>query len=231
MGSLFSAMPSQYDASDFVDTEYESAKRSPFEGLATAPGGDLGRPPSREEIDSKVSETQVKLAELKRAQEELERERALLEETRRRQVEFQTGREEMLHSLTRGLGILEEAEFAARRDAEQMAKSMVDLKEALLKIQSIQEENWTKDNFSMELTRAMTTIENARMEWNAARLKFPVLSGARMEEARPVEKTSPPPAQLADLSFGQLWKIGLAITWPLIVLGASIIALLLTRPK
>src|SRR5262249_38113998 len=109
-------MPSQYDASDFVDTEYESAKRSPFDSLATAPGGEFGRPPSREEIDSKVSETQVKLAELKRAQEELERERASLEETRRRQVEFQTGREEMLHSLTRGLGILEEAEFAARRD-------------------------------------------------------------------------------------------------------------------
>ena len=31
----------------------------------------------------------------------------------------------------------------------------------------------------MELTRALTTIENARMEWNSARLRFPLLAGGK----------------------------------------------------
>src|SRR5207247_5102279 len=134
-------------------------------------------------VDLKVTEAQQKLTELKRAQEELERERASLEELRRRQAELQTGRQEMIHNLTRGLGLLEEAEFTARRDAEQMAKAIGDLRDALTKVEAIHEETWTKDNFNVELTRALTAIENARMEWNGARLKFSVLSGAPSETA------------------------------------------------
>ena len=79
----------------------------------------------------------------------------------------------MIHNLTRGLGLLEEAEFNARRDAEQMVKTIADFRDALDKIQAIHDETWTKENFQIELTRALTTIENARMEWNSARLKFP----------------------------------------------------------
>src|SRR5512142_1565423 len=168
-------MSSDYDATEFIDGDFQSQK-SPF-STSPAGAGQLQRAPTREEVDSRVAEAQRKLAELKREQEELERQRAALEETRRRQMEFQTGREEMIQNLTRGLGLLEEAEFSARRDAEQMAKTLADLRDALAKVQAIHEEGWTKDNFSAELTRALTTLENARMEWNAARLKLPVLSG------------------------------------------------------
>src|SRR3954453_14459348 len=164
---------SDFDSADFVDDDFQAGKTQ-----SAAPAAGLpSRAPTREEVDSRVTDTQQKLMELKRAQEELERERATLEETRRRQLEFQTGRQEMIHHLTRGLGLLEEAEFTARRDAEQMAKAISDLRDALTKVEAIREENWTKDGCNVELTRALTCIENARMEWNAARLKFPVLSG------------------------------------------------------
>src|SRR5512139_718203 len=113
-------MSSNYDATEFVDGDFEG-RRLPH---SAASGGAAGSAPSREEVDSKVLEAQQKLAELKRAQETLERERAALEETRRRQAEFQTGRQEVVQQLTRGLGLLEEAEFSARRDAEQMAKTL-----------------------------------------------------------------------------------------------------------
>lgn len=204
-------MASDYDATEFIDTEFQAQK---------APGvsaSDPLRPPTREEVDRKVVEAQQKLAELKRAQEDLERERASLEELRRRQTEFQTGRQEMIHNLTRGLGLLEEAEFNTRRDAEQMVKTIGDFRDALNKVQAIHDETWTKEGFSIELTRALTTIENARMEWNAARLKIPILAGQVQEkpktESAPVAATSP----LAEVSFGQLCKFGLAMTWPLIV--------------
>jgi hypothetical protein len=211
-------MASDYDATEFVDTDFQ-AHKSPY---GTPAPSDPLRAPTRDEVDRKVVEAQQKLAELKRAQDDLERERAALEELRRRQTEFQTGRQEMIHHLTRGLGLLEEAEFNARRDAEQMVKTVADFRDALDKIQAIHDETWTKDNFSIELTRGLTTIENARMEWNAARLKFSVLEGEAKGTAEGEEAPSPAVSPFAGLSVGELCKIGFAMTWPLalVALGA-----------
>lgn len=180
-----------------------------------------------------VAERQQRLLELKRAQEELERQRAALEETRRRQLEFQTCRQEMLQNLTRGVGLLEEAEFGSRRDAEQMAKALADLREALSRIEAIHEESWTQDNFSMELTRALTALENARMEWNAARLKFPILSGTTPNGGASGPSGTASPASLLTVhSFGALCRLGLALTWPLALvalLGLAALVVLLLR--
>lgn len=216
-------MSTQYDATEFVDTDFHTPK-SPYAAPTGSATAAAFRAPTREEVDSKVSEAQQKLAELKRAQEELERERAALEEVRRRQTEFQTGRQEMVESLTRGLGLLEEAEFAARRDAEQMAKSISDLRDSLGKVQAINEETWSKDNFNVELTRALTTLENARMDWNGARLKFPVLTGQANATKSGLTGTSASAAPLlAPKSFLELCKLGLAFTWPLV--GVVLLAL------
>ena len=50
--------------------------RGAAEPLSSSAPVPLNRPPTREEIEALVSEKQIELAELKRAQEELERERA-----------------------------------------------------------------------------------------------------------------------------------------------------------
>jgi predicted nuclease with TOPRIM domain len=214
-------MSSDHDATEFVDGDLQ-ARPSP---AATA--SQPLRAPTREEVDSKVAEKQQKLAELKRAQEELERERAALEETRRRQSEFQTGRQEMIQNLTRGLGLLEEAEFSARRDAEQMAKALVDLRDALDKLQAIHDETWTRDSFNVELTRALTAIENARMEWNGARLKFPVLAGVAAENLAAPGASGFPAPVFGTYKFGELCRFGFALTWPLVlVVLLGLIALL-----
>src|SRR5271154_6605033 len=173
-------MAGKYDSTEFIDSDF-AAHKSPAGAGA----------PSRDDVDRKVVEAQQKLVELKRAQEELERERAGLEELRRRQSEFQTGRQEIIQNLTRGLGLLEEAEFNARRDAEQMVKTVGDFRAALAKVQAIHDDAWTKENFQIELTRALTTIENARMEWNSARLKISALAGETKNAAAPLEKNSP----------------------------------------
>ena len=180
--------------------------------MTTSPDNS-GRAPTREDVDAKVGDLHSKLAELKRAQTELERERASLEETRRRQTEFTTGRGEVIHNLTRGLGLLEEVEFAARRDAEQMARTLGELREALGKVQAVNEATWTKDDFQLQLTRANTAIESARMEWNGARLKWPVLSGEKFTQA--AEKEKPAPTPLAEKSFLELCRLGFALTWPI----------------
>ena len=207
-------MAAEYDSTEFVDTDFQTQK-SPF----AAPAPDTLRAPTRDEVDRKVVEAQQKLAELKRAQDSLERERASLEELRRRQSEFQTGRQEMIHNLTRGLGLLEEAEFNQRHEAEQMLKTIADFRDALVKIEAVRDETWTKENFSTELTRALTAIENARMEWNTARLKLPALSPEALKKTE-IEIAPPAAASLlTSLSFGELCKIGLAMTWPLVLVA------------
>lgn len=224
-------MATEFDASEFVDREFEVAQQRSFRGSAmTAKPDDASRAPSREQVESQVGDLHNKLSELKRAQAELERERASLEETRRRQQEFTTGRDETIHNLTRGIGLLEEAEFAARRDAEQMAKTLEGLREVLGKVQSINDQTWTKENFQIELTRALTSIENARMEWNAARLKWAILSGEAMANAEKAAAAEKQPATLAEKSFGELVYLGLAFTAPLLAgIAALIIVLLLKR--
>jgi hypothetical protein len=221
---------SDFDPADFVDDDFQ-ARKTP---AAASAAGQPSRAPTREEVDTRVADTQQKLMELKRAQEELERERAALEETRRRQMEFQTGRQEMIHNLTRGLGLLEEAEFTARRDAEQMAKTIADFRDVLSKIEAVREETWTKDNFNVELTRALTSIENGRMEWNTARLKFPLLSGEKAPASAPGQASAPEALPVSGRGFGELCKLGLALTWPLALIALAalgvFIAILLSWP-
>jgi hypothetical protein len=223
-------MPSEYDATEFEDSDFQAARKAAYTGSVSAAAASANRAPTREEVDSKVGETQQKLAELKRVQEELERERAGLEETRRRQIEFQNGRQETIQNLTRGIGLLTEAEFAARCDAEQMAKSLLEMQAALGKVELTNEAAWTQDNFAVELTRALTVIENARMEWNAARLKFPVLSGGA-EAGAPAKNAVTASAWLGGQSLGQLCKLGLALTWPLatVALVVGVLMILLLR--
>ena len=208
-------MAGEYDATEFIDTDFNAQK---------------SYAPTRDDVDRKVVEAQQKLVELKRAQEELERERAGLEELRRRQNEFQNGRQEIIQQLTRGLGLLEESEFTARRDAEQMSKTLADFRDALAKVQIIHEDSWTKDNYQIELTRALTTIENARMEWNSARLKLPVLAGEhRPAAASEKNSTAKPASSLADMSFADLTKIGFALTWPLLAAALGLVLALAFR--
>lgn len=220
-------MAADFDGSDFVDTDFQSSQKAGH----PAPGA-ANRPPSREELESSLSDNQQKIAKLKREQEELERERAQIEELRRRKIEYQTGREEMTTHLARGVALLEEAEFAVRREAEQMAKSLGDLREAQTKVQALNEEFWTKENENIELTRALTTIENARLEWNSARLKWTVLDKA-------LQNTEDGPAQggagkvpnsfFPTQNFGQLCRLGFALTWPIALIVLFGVLVLLFR--
>ncbi len=223
-------MPTGSDPAEFVDHDYPTSRQGSGAGFARPAGPSAApspRPPTREEVELQVSETQARLEELKRAQEKLERERAQLEDLRRRQAEFQTGREEMLQHLTRGVGLLEDAEFDRRREAEQMAQTLLEFRDGLQRLQAIRQEDWTQENYNIELTKALAAIENARMDWNTARLKFGVLNGSATAPS-PREKGASAPS-LAAMPFKDLCKIGLAMTWPLVVLAAAIVALLLFK--
>jgi hypothetical protein len=224
-------VPQDFDASEFVDSDLEAARKGPVHSLPSAAAmlSDSNRAPTRAEVDGKVSQMQHKLSELKRAQQELERERAGLEETRRRQVEFATGRQEIVQSLTRGIALLEEAEFGARRDAEQMNKTLAELREALTKVQSVKDETWSRDNFNVELTRGLTAIENARLEWNTARQRYPLLDGAPTAPEKPAAQPDAGQRLFSPQNYLEVCKLGLAFTWPIALVGLAVVMVLLLR--
>lgn len=208
-------MGGDLDHSDFVDPDLERLRRISTPVPSTSSGGQ--RPLSRDEINQQVTAAQQALIELKRRQEDLERERAQLEEARRRRIEYEQGREEMLAHLTRGITLLDEAEQSSRRDAEQMARSLADLRTALDKVAALNESSWTAEAYHGELTRALTTLESARMEWNSAQVKWPVL----VQKSSTLPGSPGFPAQPEDSaplfqgkSPSELARLGLALTWP-----------------
>jgi hypothetical protein len=214
------------DGTDFVDTDLRTPGGS-SPRLATAgqsASGSVGRAPTREELDSQLTATQQDLAKLREAQEQLERAKAAIEEMRRRRGEFQTGREEMLQNLLRGVALLEQAEMNLRRDAVQMGRTLDGLRGALTHVQGLNEQTWTDTTWETELARALAAIENARMEWNQARLAWPVLeSGSSAPGQNSPASTAVSP--LAGLSAAQWARLGLAFNWPVALLGLGVFAL------
>lgn len=196
-----------FDGTDFVDADVSPTR--------TPPAGN--RAPTREELDAQLTGTQQQLAKLKEAQDQLERARAAVEEMRRRRTEFTNGRGEMLQSLTRGIGILEKAEHEARQKAEQMAKSLVGLREALGGVEQLNEQAWTAETWERELTRALTTIENARREYLGACRSWPVLDAKSAEEAGESGRRPDPIQGLASLPMMSLCRLGLAFSWPVAI--------------
>ena len=192
-----------FEGTDFEDTDYSKPR----------PSAVTGRAPTREELDSQLTGTQQQLAKLRESQEQLERARISLEEMRRRRAEFTAGLAEMRQQLTRGEGLLQKAELDARREAEQLARSLEALRGSLQTLEPLNDAAWTDENWERELTRGLTAIENARLEFNGARLKWPVLDGA-LEAARS-DSGSGSANALAALSTAQWMRIGFAITWPL----------------
>src|SRR6185436_4542406 len=94
-------MATEFDPSEFVDDDFQRGSRRASGGATASAAVATPTAPTREELDARVGDMQSKLAELKRVQQELERERTELEETRRRQAELMRGRQEMEQNLTR----------------------------------------------------------------------------------------------------------------------------------
>ena len=219
------------DGTDFVDTDLRTPGGS-SPRLATADqgggtGAAPGRAPPRAELDSQLTATQQDLAKLREAQEQLERAKAAIEEMRRRRAEFQTGREEMLQNLLRGVSLLEQAEMNLRRDAVQMGRTLEGLRGALGNVQGLNEQAWTDTTWETELSRSLATIENARMEWNQARLAWPVLEGGGGAAPGHTPVPASTAAGLDGLGLARLARLGLVLQWPVVLLGLAVLALAL----
>jgi chromosome segregation ATPase len=181
-----------------------------------------------EDIGLKVQEAQTALLDLKRQQEEIERQKRELEELGRKQREFEEGRRDIFEKMTRGLVVIERQESEMQRELDQLGTIRESFNDHISQIERIRPQDWSPKDLQSELTRALAIIDQANSIYHQARSRLDILREEQGEAALD-EMPALNPA-LMPKSFGQSFREGFAFTLPLILFGLiALLILLATR--
>jgi DNA repair exonuclease SbcCD ATPase subunit len=174
---------------------------------------------SSEHLDSQVQKAQEQLLQLKRQQEQIEKQKRELEELSRRQEELEHGRAEMTDKLTRALVVLEREAYNAQNRLEQVRAARESFAQHLELIEAIDPRSWNPADLHKELSRALSTVDDARTEYGDQRSRLQAAETAAGEASLP-DATADAYQSGNGRSFLQWLQIGLALTLPLIIFGA-----------
>src|SRR5919201_1695657 len=127
---------------------------------------------SPEHLDSQVQKAQEQLLQLKRQQDQIEKQKRELEELSRKQEELERGRAEMSDKLTRSLVVLEREAYDAQKRLEQLRSMRESFGQHLELIEAIDPKSWNPADLHKELSRALSTVDDARAEYGAQRSRL-----------------------------------------------------------
>ena len=179
---------------------------------------------SPELLDSQVQKAQEQLVQLKRQQEQIEKQKRELEELSRRQEELERGRAEMTDKLSRSLVILEREGYDCQKKLETIRATHESFTQHLQLLEAIEPKTWNTAELPKELSRALSTVDDARTEFSQQRSR---LEAGNVDQATDLdlpEAGSGASGMGGRKSFAQWLQIGFAVTLPLIIFG--IVALL-----
>jgi chromosome segregation ATPase len=173
------------------------------------------------ELGDKVQQVRAELESLKQKQEEIEREKARLEELKRRQDSLEQGRTEMLDKLTRALVVVQREIEESQKRVEQMHSIYNSFTQHLRQIDSINSRGWMPQDLPRELSKAISSVEDARSEYIKAQAKLSVDTSG--EVSLPMQDMD---YQLAEEERGFIYwlKSGFAFTLP--IQAIALVALL-----
>ena len=182
--------------------------------------------PSVEQIDDQVAQAQERLLALKRQSEQLEREKAKLEELSRRQEQFDSGRAEMVDKFTSSLVQIQRETDETLKRLEILKNIQSSFSTYLQELEAINPKEWTPEELTKELSKALGSVEDARSVYTKAQAQIAVesLSGPSAIEGEASEGRQ---------GFGYWLMAGFAFTLPLVILGLVGLVLLffsLTSP-
>src|SRR5438045_9404726 len=169
-------------------------------------------------LDTQVQKAQEQLLSLKRQQEQIEKQKRELEELSRRQEELDHGRAEMTDKLTRSLVILEREAYETQKKLEQLRATRETFGQHLEMLEGIDPKGWISSDLHRELSRALSTVDDARAEFSQQRSRLQAITTQDSEDVLP-EAASEMARAGGDRSFGQWVLIGFALTLPLISVG------------
>jgi chromosome segregation ATPase len=172
-----------------------------------------------EHLDSQVQKAQDQLLQLKRQQEQIEKQKRELEELSRRQDELDRGRAEMSDKLARSLVVLEREAYDTQKKLEQLRATRESFGQHLELIEAIDPKSWNPTDLHKELSRALSTVEDARTEFSQQRSRLQAVDEGSSDVALP--EAAPDVSDLlnGNRSFAQWAKIGFAFSLPLMIFG------------
>jgi len=168
--------------------------------------------PAVEQIDDQVAQAQERLHALKRQAEQLEREKAKLEELSRRQEQFDSGRYEMVDKFTTSLVQIQRETDETLKRLEILKNVQAGFSTYLQELEAINPKEWAPDELTKELSKAIGAVEDARSVFTKAQAQIAVET-----VARPVSADSEPSE--GGQGFGYWLMAGFAFTLPLVIIG------------
>ena len=172
---------------------------------------------SPEHLDSQVQKAHEQLLQLKRQQEQIEKQKRELEELSRRQEELERGRAEMTDKFSRSLVVLEREGYDCQKKLEQIRATHESFTQHLQLLEAIEPKTWNPGELPKELSRALSTVDDARAEFSQQRSR---LEAGINDQSSELDL----PGAAAGISgagktFGQWVQVGFAFTLPLIIFG------------
>lgn len=190
-----------------MPADYSSKKPDEFLDLDTD---------SPEELGDKVQQVRAELESLRQKQEEIEREKQRLEELKRRQDELETGRADMLDKLTRALVVVQREVEGTQTRLEQLHAIYNSFTQHLRSMEAINIRAWSASELPRELSKALSTVEDARAEYVKAQAK---IAADDADIAAQLPTSEADYAEYEDRGFAYWLRSGFAFTLPLQVLG------------
>src|SRR6516165_9079693 len=173
-------------------------KDRPFEQMLELTDDEAG---SAEHLDSQVQKAQEQLLQLKRQQEQIEKQKRELEE-------LEHDRAEMTDKLTRALVVLERDAYNAQNRLEQVRAARESFAQHLELIEAIDPRGWNPADLHKELSRALSTVDDARTEYSDQRSRLQAAEAATGEATLP-DATTDAYQSSNGRSFFQWLQIGL----------------------
>ena len=170
-------------------------------------------------LDSQVQKAQEQLLLLRRQQEQIEKQKRELEELSRRQEELERGRAEMTDKLTRSLVVLEREAYETQKKLEQLRATRESFGQHLEILEGIDPKGWNSADLHRELSRALSTVDDARAEFSQQRSRLQAIATQDAENVSLPEAAPEVVRGGRERSFGQWVLIGFAFSLPLITVG------------
>src|SRR5205823_10428508 len=142
-------------------------------------------------LGSQVQKAQEQLLQLRRQQEQIEKQKRELEELSRRQEELERGRAEMTDKLSRSLVILEREGYDCQKKLEQIRATHESFTQHLQLLEAIDPKSWNTGELPKELSRALSTVDDARTEFSQQRSRLEASGGESNEIDLPEVRTGP----------------------------------------
>lgn len=174
----------------------------------------------KEQVEDHMAHAAQELERLRQRQENLEKEKSVLEDLRRRQAEYERGKREMLEHLNHSIISLEKDELNAEKLLELVTDTRKRCRTWLADIDAINEEDWPEGQFREELAKNLSRIEDIRLEYNKALAKIEAYHGDEKQGTTthaPVMYEDAGGGGAEERTFGYWLKVGFAVSLPVML--------------